>query len=46
MCRRDWKLAPKQLRDQVWSTWHSGREAASCEHQQAVLKAIAARRAA
>jgi hypothetical protein len=42
MCRRHWNLAPKQLRDQVWSTWHSGRGAASCEHQQAVLKAIAA----
>lgn len=46
MCRRDWNLAPKQLRDQVWSTWRSGRGAASREHQHAVLQAIAARRAA
>jgi hypothetical protein len=35
MCRRDWNLAPKQLRDQVWSTWRSGMEppAASTEKQ-------------
>ena len=31
MCRRHWNLAPKQLRDQVWSTWHSGRGAASLQ---------------
>jgi hypothetical protein len=24
MCRRDWKLLPRQLRDHVWETWHSG----------------------
>jgi hypothetical protein len=46
MCRRHWNLAPKQLRDQVWSTWHSGCGATACEHQQTVLEAIAARRAA
>jgi hypothetical protein len=46
MCRRHWNLAPKQLRDQVWSTWPAGRGAASCEHQQAVLNAITVLRAA
>lgn len=42
MCRRDWYRVPKRLRDQVWRTWRSGREAHSREHQKAVLKAIAA----
>jgi hypothetical protein len=46
MCRRDWYLVPKQLRDLVWRTWHSGREAGSRQHQEAVLKAIAACRVA
>ncbi len=46
MCRRDWNLLPKQLRDQVWATWRSGYRAASPEHQQAVLQAIAACRIA
>jgi hypothetical protein len=46
MCRRDWNLLPRQLRDQVWVTWRSGHGAASREHQQAVLQVIAACRAA
>lgn len=46
MCRRDWYQVPKRHRDRVWGTWHSGREAGSREHQEAVLKAIAAARAA
>ena len=46
MCRRDWYLVPKKWRDRVWATWRSGQAAASPEHQQAVLKAIAACRAA
>jgi hypothetical protein len=46
MCRRDWYLVPKQLRDRVWATWHSGQGAASREHQEAVLTAIAACRVA
>jgi hypothetical protein len=46
MCRRDWYLVPEQLRDRVWATWHSGQGAASREHQQAVLKAIAGCRVA
>jgi hypothetical protein len=46
MCRRDWYQVPKRLRDQVWRTWRSGQEANSCEHQQAVLQAIAAARLA
>jgi hypothetical protein len=32
MCRRDWYLVPKQLRDRVWATWHSGQGAASGGH--------------
>jgi hypothetical protein len=46
MCRRDWNLLPRQLQDQVWATWQSGDGAASPEHQQAVLQAIAACRVA
>lgn len=41
MCRRDWNLVPRQLRDQVWATWCSGHEAAGRDHQKAVLQAIA-----
>jgi len=44
MCRRDWYLVPKQLRDRVWATWRSGRASDSREHQEAVLKAVAAAR--
>jgi hypothetical protein len=46
MCRRDWYRVPKRLRDRVWKTWRSGREAGSRQHQEAVLKAIAAARVA
>jgi hypothetical protein len=46
MCRRDWNILPRQLRDHVWATWDSGHGAARPEHQQAVLQAIAACRAA
>ena len=46
MCRRDWNLLPRQLQDQVWATWRSGGGAASREHQQAVLQAVAACRVA
>jgi len=46
MCRRDWYQVPKQLRDKVWRTWRSGREANGRAHQQAVLRAIAAARLA
>jgi hypothetical protein len=46
MCRRDWYQVPKRFRDQVWRTWHSGHEADSHAHQQAVLQAIAAARLA
>ena len=46
MCRHDWYRVPKRLRDQVWRTWRSGQEAASREHQQAVLQAIDAARLA
>lgn len=42
MCRGDWYLVPKQIRDRVWATWRSGQEASSREHQEAVLQAIAA----
>jgi hypothetical protein len=42
MCRRDWYLVRKPLRDQVWRTWCSGQTATSCEHRQTVLKAIVA----
>lgn len=42
MCRRHWYQVPKQLRDRVWATWRSGERAASPEHQDAVLVAIAA----
>ena len=41
MCRRHWYRVPKQLRDQVWATWRSGRGALSREHQDAVRTAIA-----
>jgi hypothetical protein len=42
MCRRDWYQVPRRLRDRVWRTWRSGRQAHSHDHQDAVLKAIAA----
>jgi hypothetical protein len=44
MCRGDWYLVPKQLRDRVWATWRSGQGALSREHQEAVRTAIAAGR--
>jgi hypothetical protein len=46
MCRYDWYRVPKRIRDRVWRTWRSGREAGSPQHQQAVLRAIAAARIA
>jgi hypothetical protein len=46
MCRRHWYQVPKRLRDKVWRTWRSGREANSCAHQQAVLQAITTARLA
>jgi len=46
MCRRDWYLIPRRLRDHVWESWGSGREAGSHEHQEAVLNAIAVARIA
>jgi hypothetical protein len=42
MCRRDWYLVPKTMRDQVWCTWRSGQGASSGEHKEAVRKAILA----
>jgi hypothetical protein len=45
MCRRDWYLVPKELRDQVWATWRSGQGAFTPEHQAAVLRAITGRAA-
>jgi hypothetical protein len=44
MCRRDWYLVPRELRDQVWATWRSGHGANTGEHQAAVLLAIGAAR--
>lgn len=46
MCRRDWYQVPKRLRDEVWRTWRSGREANGRAYQKAVLQAIAAVRLA
>lgn len=46
MCRHDWYRVPKRLRDRVWRTWRSGREVGGRQHQEAVLKAIAAARIA
>jgi len=40
MCRRDWYVIPKPLRDRVWATWRSGRGALAPEHQEAVRLAI------
>jgi hypothetical protein len=42
MCRRHWYRVPKQLRDQVWATWQSGRGTLSSEHQSAVRMAVSA----
>lgn len=44
MCRGDWYLVPRELRDQVWATWRSGQGAFSREHQAAVLRAISSAR--
>jgi hypothetical protein len=44
MCRGHWYRVPKQLRDQVWATWQSGRGASSSEHQGAARLAVAASR--
>jgi hypothetical protein len=41
MCRRDWYAIPRPLRDRVWATWRSGRDAHGADHQQAVRMAIA-----
>jgi hypothetical protein len=42
MCRRDWYLVPKSVRDQVWCTWRSGLGVHSREHREAVCSAILA----
>jgi hypothetical protein len=42
MCRSHWYLVPREVRDQVWATWRSGQAAFSRDHQDAVLRAIAA----
>jgi hypothetical protein len=42
MCRRDWYLVPRQLRERAWAAWRSGQEAASRGYQEAVFQAIAA----
>jgi hypothetical protein len=46
MCGRDWHLVPRRQRGHVWATWRSGHGAASPEHHDAVLQAIARCRAA
>lgn len=46
MCRHDWYRVPRRLRDRAWRTWRSGYGAASREHREAVVKAIAAARLA
>ena len=46
MCRSDWYRVPKHQRDLVWRTWHSGREASSPDHQEAVFRAIVVARVA
>ena len=45
MCRRDWYLVPRELRDHVWATWRSGQGAFAPEHQAAVLRAVSGRAA-
>jgi hypothetical protein len=40
MCREDWYLVPKPVRDRVWLTWHSGYGVVSREHRAAVREAI------
>jgi hypothetical protein len=40
MCRRDWYAIPRPLRDRVWATWRSGRDALDAGHQEAVYMAI------
>lgn len=42
MCRGDWSIVPKQLRDRVWITWRSGRPLFPGEHRAAASAAIAA----
>ncbi len=42
MCRADWALVPKGLRDQVWAAWRSGAGAGSPEYLQATQQAISA----
>ncbi len=42
MCRTHWYLVPKQIRDQVWATWRSGRGAHSAEYLETVRMAIGA----
>jgi hypothetical protein len=45
MCRRDWYAIPRPLRDRVWATWRSGRDALSPDHLEAVRLAIMASQA-
>jgi hypothetical protein len=40
MCRHDWYLVPKPVRDWVWATWDSGYGIVSREHRAAVDAAI------
>ena len=42
MCRVHWYMVPKEIRDEVWATWQSGRAAYSSEHRAAVRKAVVA----
>jgi hypothetical protein len=42
MCRRDWYLVPRELRDQIWATWRSGQGAFTREHEAVVRQAITA----
>jgi hypothetical protein len=40
MCRHDWYLVPKPVRDRVWATWCSGYGVLTREHRAAVKEAI------
>jgi len=40
MCRDDWYLVPKPLRDRIWATWESGYGVVSREHRAAVQEAV------
>jgi hypothetical protein len=42
LCRRDWQLVPKRLRDRIWRTWRSGHRPGSFAHHLSVRLAIAA----